>query len=74
LERSREENLSAIQAHFQVQKNRYGKQVLVSLVEQHGREAIIGVAYRDYVKEMADVQVQLEEFDVHQGMLLLCLF
>lgn len=67
LERSHTENLAALRTHFNAQKSKYGRQVIVSLVEQTGREAIVGSAYRQYVEELSDEQVKFVDFDIHQG-------
>lgn len=68
LDRTREENRDAMQAHFNTQKNKYGKQVLVSLVEQSGREAIVGSTYVQYViNELNDPLIKFQAFDIHQG-------
>ena len=40
---------------------------MVSLVEQHGREAIVGKAYQEYVRELDDNLLKFVEFDIHQG-------
>jgi hypothetical protein len=44
--------------------------VLVSLVEQEGREAIVGQAYVEYVQQLQDPEIKFVEFDIHQGLTL----
>ncbi|KAI8063476.1 SacI homology domain-containing protein [Gongronella butleri] len=65
LHRSDEENLQAIEKHFQQQEACYGKQVIVNLTELSGREAIIGSEYRHYIEDMADPEIKYIEFDFH---------
>ncbi|KAI8978936.1 SacI homology domain-containing protein [Pilobolus umbonatus] len=66
LERGDEENFEAFQKHFEVQEDLYGKQVLVSLTELTGREAIVGAEYRKYVERLCDPNIKYVEFDFHK--------
>ncbi|KAG0232267.1 hypothetical protein BGW41_001910 [Actinomortierella wolfii] len=59
LERSIEENEAGFKRHFDDLLERYGRQILVNLVEQHGREMIAGSAYTRYVSKLNDPQIKL---------------
>ncbi|ORX47430.1 hypothetical protein DM01DRAFT_1339064 [Hesseltinella vesiculosa] len=63
--RSDQENLAAIEKHFQRQETLYGKQVVVNLTELTGREAIVGSEYRHYIETMGDPNIKYIEFDFH---------
>lgn len=51
LERTNDENHTALKRHFAIQKDHYGKQTIVNLAELVGREAIVGSQYRKHVEE-----------------------
>ncbi|KAG0047659.1 hypothetical protein BGZ83_007325 [Gryganskiella cystojenkinii] len=66
LERTEEENMEGFQKHVSSQMDKYGRQIFISLVEQHGREVIAGSAYTQYVEKLAEPQVRYVQFDFHE--------
>lgn len=52
LHQSEEANAAAFRAHFKQIRDTYGSCHCVSLVEQHGPEAIVGDKYRDYLSNL----------------------
>eukprot|EP00158_Paraphelidium_tribonemae_P007626 Partr_v1_DN28303_c2_g1_i2_m79004 putative Inositol polyphosphate-5-phosphatase F len=66
LDRSTQDNQNAFSLHFQELKSLYGdNQVVVSLVESTGREAIVGKAFRKYANLSYSSNLRYHEFDVH---------
>ncbi|KAF9161288.1 hypothetical protein DFQ26_004689 [Actinomortierella ambigua] len=59
LERTAEENEAGFRRHFDDLLAQYGRQILVNLVEQHGREMIAGSAYTQYANKLNDPQIKL---------------
>ena len=53
LERTPVERESALAKHFEKQVKLYGKQVIVNLAEQHGKEATVVSAYREGATKLA---------------------
>ncbi|KIM79647.1 hypothetical protein PILCRDRAFT_823187 [Piloderma croceum F 1598] len=64
-ERTHDQNLDALKRHFERTVPKYGPHSIVNLAEQHGKEAGITNAYRDYVSELADKDVSYTEYDFH---------
>ncbi|CAL1705121.1 unnamed protein product [Somion occarium] len=64
-DRTRGQNLDAIRRHFSKTVMQYGPLTIVNLAEQHGKEALITNAYREYVTEMKMPDVQYNEYDFH---------
>ncbi|KZT71284.1 hypothetical protein DAEQUDRAFT_724233 [Daedalea quercina L-15889] len=64
-DRTHEQNLDAIRRHFQKTLPIYGPHTIVNLAEQHGKEAQVTDAYRDYVKELDDKRIQYNAYDFH---------
>ncbi|CAG8521721.1 9751_t:CDS:2, partial [Racocetra persica] len=50
LERSADENAEAFAKHFDILLNAYEHTNSINLVESHGREAIIGTAFREAIQ------------------------
>ena len=64
-----EENTAAAQTHFQALKKRYGDVQIVSLVEKHGNEAVVGDKYRDTVASVnssTSLNINWTWFDFHK--------
>ncbi|KAK4703087.1 phosphatidylinositol 4-phosphatase, partial [Phenoliferia sp. Uapishka_3] len=66
LERTPQESQVALGKHFEKQVKEYGRQVIVNLAEQHGKEATVVGAYRDGVAALARDDVKYVEWDFHQ--------
>ncbi|KAL8293443.1 hypothetical protein RQP46_000144 [Phenoliferia psychrophenolica] len=66
LERTPEERQAALEKHFEKQVKLYGKQVVVNLAEQHGKEATVVAAYKEGVTKLARDDVKYVEWDFHQ--------
>ncbi|KAG0321147.1 hypothetical protein BGZ99_004090 [Dissophora globulifera] len=66
LERSEQENEEGFKKHIDSLINQYGRQILINLVEQHGRELIAGSAYSRYVEKLAEPSVRYVDFDFHE--------
>ncbi|KAH9843189.1 SacI homology domain-containing protein [Rhodofomes roseus] len=64
-DRTHDQNLDAIRRHFKKTLPVYGPHTIVNLAEQHGKEAQVTDAYRDYVKELDDKQIQYHAYDFH---------
>lgn len=58
MERSEEENEEGFKSHIDNLLKQYGRQIFISLVEQHGREQIAGSSYTRYVEKLAEPQVK----------------
>lgn len=66
LEKSENENLQAFQQHFEQLFRIYeGDIVAVSLIEQTGREKILGDAFLDHAITMDDARLTYVSFDFH---------
>lgn len=52
------QNQTALAKHFEKQTALYGKQVILNLAEQHGKEATIVDAYREGVAKLASEDVK----------------
>ncbi|KAG9067539.1 hypothetical protein KI688_012323 [Linnemannia hyalina] len=48
MERTEQENYQGFSNHFEMQQSRYGRQICINLVEQHGREQVAGSAYVEF--------------------------
>ncbi|KAF9104690.1 hypothetical protein BGX29_001443 [Mortierella sp. GBA35] len=66
MERTDQENEEGFRKHFDGQRDRYGRQICINLVEQHGRELVAGSAYTRYVQKLAEPQIRYVEFDFHE--------
>ncbi|KAG0209749.1 hypothetical protein BGX28_009969 [Mortierella sp. GBA30] len=66
MERTEEENETGFKKHVDAQIDRYGRQIFINLVEQHGRELVAGSAYTRYVEKLAEPRVTYVEFDFHE--------
>ncbi|PCH37867.1 hypothetical protein WOLCODRAFT_161110 [Wolfiporia cocos MD-104 SS10] len=64
-DRTHEQNLDAIRRHFKKTIPYYGPHTIVNLAEQHGKEAQITDAYRDYVSELNDENIRYLAYDFH---------
>ncbi|KAH8917456.1 hypothetical protein BT69DRAFT_1286632 [Atractiella rhizophila] len=66
IERTPADRLAALTAHFESQTSIYGRQVIVNLAEQHGKEGLIVQEYEDRVKEMGRDDVKYFAWDFHK--------
>ncbi|CAG8529351.1 9614_t:CDS:10, partial [Gigaspora rosea] len=66
LERSLDENAEAFSKHFDMLLNTYGHTNCVNLVESNGREAVIGAAYREALRNLGHKDIEYIEFDFHK--------
>ncbi|KZT26550.1 hypothetical protein NEOLEDRAFT_1132067 [Neolentinus lepideus HHB14362 ss-1] len=64
-ERTHSQNLDAIRRHFQKIVSKYGPSTIINLAEQHGKESVVTLAYRDYATEMNMPEVQYNDYDFH---------
>ncbi|EIN07173.1 hypothetical protein PUNSTDRAFT_126985 [Punctularia strigosozonata HHB-11173 SS5] len=64
-DRTHSQQLDAVRRHFQRTVGHYGPNNVVNLAEQHGKEAAVTCAYRDFVSEMAWPDVNYTEYDFH---------
>lgn len=71
-----EETRQAFAKHFAEQLDLYGSQVLVSLVEQTGKEKVLADAYLNHVLLLDDPRLTYVSFDFHEYWCVLpaCLF
>eukprot|EP01087_Luapelamoeba_hula_P009042 TRINITY_DN2305_c0_g1_i1.p1 TRINITY_DN2305_c0_g1~~TRINITY_DN2305_c0_g1_i1.p1 ORF type:complete len:620 (+),score=96.57 TRINITY_DN2305_c0_g1_i1:19-1878(+) len=60
------ESSNASGLHFQDQTKRYGKHVLINLVNQHGSEKNLANAYKRQVELLNDDNLRYIEFDFHK--------
>ncbi|CAL3972708.1 unnamed protein product [Diplocarpon coronariae] len=68
LQHSEDMNYQAFKQHFQKLAESYGSIQVVSLVEKHSAEAIVGERYEKFVDRMnssSDVKIGFEWFDFH---------
>ncbi|KAI0929197.1 hypothetical protein AcW1_006209 [Taiwanofungus camphoratus] len=63
--RTHTQNLEAIKRHFKKVIPRYGPLTVVNLAEQHGKEAQVTNAYRDFVNELNCKNIQYYAYDFH---------
>ncbi|CAN7999325.1 unnamed protein product [Ixodes pacificus] len=66
LDRGEEETRQAFAKHFAEQLHLYGSQVLVSLVEQTGKEKVLADAYLNHVLLLDDPRLTYVSFDFHE--------
>ncbi|XP_065494807.1 phosphatidylinositide phosphatase SAC2 isoform X1 [Caloenas nicobarica] len=66
LDRSENETVSCFRAHFEEQLKHYKKQVIINLVDQTGREKIIGDAYLKQVLLYNNANLTYVSFDFHE--------
>ncbi|KAF9579802.1 hypothetical protein BGW38_003792 [Lunasporangiospora selenospora] len=66
IERTDLENEIGFKKHIDSLLAQYGRQIFISLVEQHGRELIAGAAYTHHVQKLAEPKVKYIEFDFHE--------
>ncbi|KAA1469556.1 hypothetical protein DENSPDRAFT_918842 [Dentipellis sp. KUC8613] len=64
-ERTHEQHLDALRRHFQRMQKIYGSHAIVNLSEQHGKEAAVTNAYREYVSEVSLPDIRYCEYDFH---------
>ena len=63
------ENKSAFGKHFDLLKKNYSDQqhfVLINLVEEFGRESLLGDAYLEQIAELNDENQTYVSFDFHE--------
>jgi hypothetical protein len=41
-----------------MQRSRYGRQICINLVEQHGREQVAGSAYTRYIQKLNEPEIR----------------
>lgn len=61
-----EENREAFHRHFERELATYGHQCIISLVEQNGKEKIIGDAYTNHITQLNDSRLTYVTFDFHE--------
>ncbi|KAM9188468.1 phosphatidylinositide phosphatase SAC2 [Mergus octosetaceus] len=66
LDKSENETVSCFRAHFEEQLKNYKKQVIINLVDQTGREKIIGDAYLKQVLLYNNANLTYVSFDFHE--------
>ncbi|KAF9153766.1 hypothetical protein BG015_002688 [Linnemannia schmuckeri] len=66
MERTEQENEQGFKNHFEMQRSRYGRQICINLVEQHGRELVAGSAYTRHIQKLGEPQIRYVEFDFHE--------
>ncbi|KFP60553.1 Phosphatidylinositide phosphatase SAC2, partial [Cariama cristata] len=66
LDKSENETVSCFRAHFEEQLKNYKKQVIINLVDQTGREKIIGDAYLKQVLLYNNPNLTYVSFDFHE--------
>ncbi|XP_025961321.2 phosphatidylinositide phosphatase SAC2 [Dromaius novaehollandiae] len=66
LDKSENETVSCFRAHFEEQLKYYKKQVIINLVDQTGREKIIGDAYLKQVLLYNNANLTYVSFDFHE--------
>ncbi|KFP18173.1 Phosphatidylinositide phosphatase SAC2, partial [Egretta garzetta] len=66
LDKSEKETVSCFRAHFEEQLKNYRKQVIINLVDQTGREKIIGDAYLKQVLLYNNANLTYVSFDFHE--------
>ncbi len=59
------DHLRALQAHFSEQINLYGPQTVVTLVNHHGREELVGAVVRDSIALTKNPNIKFVPFDFH---------
>ena len=59
------DHLLALKAHFQEQIVLYGDQTVITLVNHHGREELVGAVVRDAIKLAGHPNIQFVAFDFH---------
>ncbi|XP_061402641.1 phosphatidylinositol-3-phosphatase SAC1 [Musca vetustissima] len=60
-----EDHLGACERHFEEQISKYGRQVLVNLVDQKAAEGALENAYRTFVQQLDNSNIRYEAFDFH---------
>ncbi|KAF9906968.1 hypothetical protein EC991_011443 [Linnemannia zychae] len=66
MERTEQENEDGFKKHFDSQRDLYGRQICINLVEKHGRELVAGSSYTRYIQRLAEPQIRYVEFDFHE--------
>ncbi|KAK3841018.1 MAG: SacI homology domain-containing protein [Linnemannia gamsii] len=66
IERTEQENENGFKKHFDSQRDQYGRQICINLVEKHGREFVAGSNYTRYIQNLAEPQIRYVEFDFHE--------
>jgi len=60
-------SIRAFDAHFYEQKQFYGKQTIVNLIDHRGAEAVLETAYKQRVEEKKDEKIRYTAFDFHHS-------
>ncbi|EMR08639.1 hypothetical protein PNEG_03115 [Pneumocystis murina B123] len=60
------DSVNSARLHFDKQIRIYGDQIIVNLVNQHGREYNIKAAYEEIIKILSDPKIKYFYFDFHQ--------
>ena len=66
LDRSEEETQIAFNKHFEEELQIYGKQIIVNLVEQTGREKVLADAYLKHILNLDHSDLTYVSFDFHE--------
>ena len=61
-----EDNRLAFRRHFERELSIYGQQCIISLVEQIGKEKIIGDAYTENIIHLNEPRLTFVTFDFHE--------
>lgn len=61
-----EETRLAFQRHFERELSTYGRQCIVSLVEQAGKEKIVGDAFSEQIICLNEPRLTYVTFDFHE--------
>lgn len=65
IDKPKTQSLPAFQRHFEEQSSLYGRQILVNLVDQTGKEKVLSDAYLDHVVEFNRDGITYVAFDFH---------
>lgn len=69
-----EDTHEAFQRHFERELSLYRHQCIVSLVEQSGKEKVIGDAYLHHIIDLNDARLTYVTFDFHEHWLMRLIF
>jgi hypothetical protein len=58
MERTEQENEDGFKKHFDSQRDQYGRQICINLVEQHGRELVAGSSYTRHIQKLAEPHIR----------------
>jgi hypothetical protein len=59
-------HMTAFRQHFEEQEYYYGRQFLISLVNQHGAEGKLNAKYRELYDASQNLYLKFEDFDFHK--------